>query len=157
MRLALAAVLLVAAVSCNGSSHSGATPSGAGLLSDPCAYVSPSDFENTIGMPLQGYRAGESCSYRDPQGNTCQVTVLADSGQYVASKKAAAQYGAVEALATGDQGYYSAQSQVPGVWIFDVGFMKGSAFAGALCGARFGASNPRPQALRLASLIASRL
>jgi hypothetical protein len=35
--------------------------------------------------------------------------------------------------------------------------MKNGAFAGALCGARFGTSNPRAQAARLAGLIASRL
>ena len=155
MRQAVAAILFVTVVSCGGGSSS--TSSGAGLLSDPCGYLTASDFQDTLGLPLQGYRAGQSCAYRDQHGNTCQVTVLPDSGQYAISKKAAAQYGALETIDAGEQGFYSAQAQLPGVWIFDFGFMKSSAFAGALCGARFGTSNPKPQAMRLANRIASRL
>ena len=60
-------------------------------------------------------------------------------------------------LAAGDRSFYSAQPQSPGVWIFDLGLMKSGAFASALCGARFGSSNPKQQAARLGNLIASRL
>jgi hypothetical protein len=58
---------------------------------------------------------------------------------------------------TGDRSFYSAQLQGPGVWIFDLGLMKGDAFASALRGARFGSSDPKAQAARLGYLIASRL
>src|SRR5216683_298485 len=131
MRAALAAVLFVTVMSCGGTSTA-ATPSPAGLLSNPC-------------------------SYRDSRGDTCQVTVLADTGQFAASQATASRYGVVENLGAGDKSFYSAQLQSPGVWIFDLGLMKGGAFASALCGARFGSSNPKPQAARLGNLIASRL
>ena len=157
MRIALAAVLMVAVVSCSGRSTAAATPSPAGLLSDPCGYLSKADFQETLGLPLDGYRAGQACGYRDVHGDTCQVTVLADSSQYATSQAAASNYGGVEILGAGDQSFYSAQLQRPGVWIFDLGLTKGRTFAGALCGARFGSSNPKPQAARLANLIASRL
>lgn len=156
MRIALAAVLLVTMLACGGTSTA-ATPSPAGLLSNPCGYLSKADFQETLGLPLEGYRAGQACGYRDARGNTCQVTVLADAGEFATSQAAASKYGAVEVLSAGDKGFYSAQPQSPGVWIFDLGLMKGTVFAGALCGARFGSSNPKPQAARLASLIASRL
>ncbi|HET7467301.1 MAG TPA: hypothetical protein VFL29_11590 [Candidatus Dormibacteraeota bacterium] len=157
MRVAVAALLFATIVSCGVSSGASATPSGAGLLSNPCGYLTTADFQDTLGLPLQGYRAGQACAYRDQHGNTCQVTVIGDAGQYATSKTAAGQYGDVEAMAAGEQGFYSAKAQTPGVWIFDFGFMKAGAFAGAVCGARFGASNPKPQAVRLANLIASRI
>src|SRR5712691_10224222 len=138
MRFALAAVLFVTVMSCGGTSTASA-PSPAGLLSNPCSYLSKADFQQTLGLSLEGYRAGQACGYRDARGNTCQV------------------YGAVESLGAGDRSFYSAQPQSPGVWIFDLGLMKGPAFATALCGARFGSSNPKPQAARLGNLIASRL
>jgi hypothetical protein len=140
-------------VSCGGSSQPAAT-SGNGLQSNPCGFVSTSDFKSTLGLPLVGYRSGESCSYRDQTGDTCQVTVRSDIGQYASSNRAAASYGALETLNAGSGGFYSAQSKTPGVWIFDFGFMKGNAFAGALCGARFGAGNPKPRVELLAGLIA---
>lgn len=155
MRFALAALILVTALAC-GASNGAATPPAA-LRSSPCDYLSTADFQSTLGLPLQGYRAGQTCAYRDKSGNTCQLTVQADPNQYATARSAAAQYGPVEALAAGDQGFYSAQLQVPGVWIVDFGLLKGEAFAGAVCGARFGTSNPKPQAARLANLIASRL
>src|SRR5713226_9223958 len=156
MRVALAAVLFLTVMSCGGTSTA-ATPSPAGLLSNPCSYLSKADFQQTLGLSLEGYRAGQACGYRDTRGNTCQVTVLADTGQYAASQETAAKYGAVGTLGAGDRSFYSAQLQTPGVWIFDLGLMKGPAFASALCGARFGSSNPQPQAARLGNLIASRL
>jgi hypothetical protein len=156
MRGALAALTFVTALSC-GATSTAATPSPAGLLSNPCGYLSKTDFQATLGLPLEGYRAGQACGYRDPHGNTCQVMVLADTGQFASSQAAASRYGTVEILGAGDKSFYSAQPQSPGVWIFDLGLMKGTAFASALCGARFGSSNPKPQAARLAKLIASRL
>ena|SRR5690348_4972537 len=156
MRIALAAVLFVTVLSCGGTSTA-ATPSPAGILANPCSYLSKADFQSTLGLSLDGYRAGQACGYRDSRGDTCQVTVLADKGQYAAAKETASKYGVVETLGAGDKSFYSAQLQGPGVWIFDLGLMKGTAFAGALCGASFGSSNPKPQALRLGSLIASRL
>ena len=83
--------------------------------------------------------------------------MLADTGQFAAAQATASKYGAVGTLGAGDRSFYSAQLQSPGVWIFDLGLMKGPAFASALCGARFGSSNPKPQAARLGNLIASRL
>ena len=157
MRIVLAAVLFVTVLSCGGTSTAAATPAPASLLSDPCGYLSKADFQATLGLPLEGYRAGQACGYRDARGNTCQVTVLADTGQYATSQAAASKYGVVEILGAGDKSFYSAQLQQPGVWIFDLGVMKGTVFAGALCGARFGSSNPKSQAGRLANLIASRL
>jgi hypothetical protein len=154
MRAALVALVVVAVVSCGGSSLPAAVTS---VRSNPCDYLSTSDFQSTIGLKLTGYRSGPSCAYRDLRGNTCQVTVAAGADQYGASKAAAAKYGAVETIPAGDHGFYSAESTAPGVWVFDFGLEKNGTFAGALCGARFGASNPRPQAERLASLIASRL
>ena len=157
MRLAVAVLLFATVVSCGASGHATAAPSGTGLLSDPCGYLTTSDFQDAIGLPLQGLRSGPSCAYRDQHGNTCQVTVTGETGKFATSRTAAGQYGAVEAMAAGEQGFYSAKAQTPGVWIFDFGFMKAGMFAGAVCGARFGASNPKPQAERLANLIASRL
>jgi len=156
MRIALLVVLFVTTLSCGGTSAA-ATPSPAGLLSNPCSYLSKADFQSTLGLSMVGYRAGQTCGYLDSRGNTCQVTVLADNGQYAAAKEAASTYGVVESLGAGDKSFYSAQPQRPGVWIFDLGLMKGTVFAGALCGARFGSSNPKPQAERLGNLIASRL
>ena len=156
MRAALAAVLFLTVMSCGGTSTA-ATPSPAGLLSNPCGYLSKADFQQTLGLSLEGYRAGQACSYRDSRGDTCQVTVLANTGQFAAAQATASRYGAVGTLGAGDRSFYSAQPQSPGVWIFDLGLMKGPAFATALCGARFGSSNPRPQAARLGDLIASRL
>lgn len=152
----LAALVFVAVTACGGSSASNAGAS-ANLRADPCGYLSTSDFKSALGLPLTGYRSGVACSYRDPYGNTCQVTVASGSDVYETSKTAAAKYGAVESLAAGDRGFYSAQPTAPGVWLFDFGLMKNGAFAGAVCGARFGASNPRTQATKLAGLIASRL
>jgi hypothetical protein len=154
MRWALAAVLFVTVMSCGGTSTV-ATPSPAVLLSNPCSYLSKADFQRTLS--LEGYRAGQACGHRDARGNTCQVTVLADTGQYAASRATASSYGVVENIGAGDRSFYSAQPQSPGVWIFDLGLMKGPAFASALCGATFGSSNPKPQAARLGNLIASRL
>ena len=156
MRFALVAVLFVTVMSCGGTSTA-STPSPAGLLSNPCSYLSKADFQQTLGMSLEGYRAGQSCGYRDAHGNTCQVRVLADTGQFAASQATASSYGAVESPGAGDRSFYSAQPQSPGVWIFDLGLMKGGAFASALCGATFGSSNPKPQATRLRNLIVSRL
>ncbi|HEV2218867.1 MAG TPA: hypothetical protein VGV88_15035 [Candidatus Dormibacteraeota bacterium] len=157
MRTALAAVLFVTVLSCGGSSTAGAAPSPAGLLSNPCGYLSKADFQHTLGLPLEGYRAGQLCGYRDARGNTCQVTMITDTGQYAASEAAASRYGVVVALGVGDRSFYSAQRQRVGAWIFDLGLMKGTSFAGTLCGADLGSSDPKPQAERLASLIASRL
>src|SRR5712664_904555 len=145
MRGALAAVFFVMVISCGGTSTA-ATPSPAGLLSNRCSYLSRADFQQTLGLSLEGYRAGQSCGYRDARGNTCQVSVLADTGEYAAAQATAAKYGVVETLSAGDRSFYSAQPQSPGVWIFDLGLMKGGAFASALCGARFGSSNPKAQA-----------
>lgn len=156
MRIALAALLFVTVVSCGGTS-SATKPSPASLLSSPCSYLSKADFQATLGLPLEAYRAGQSCGYRDSRGDTCQVTVLVDSGQYAAAQSAASRYGVVDTLGAGDKSFYSAQLQGPGVWIFDLGLMKGTAFAGALCAASLGSSNPKPQAVRLGNLIASRL
>ena len=156
MRFALVAVLFVTVMSCGGTSTA-STPSPAGLLSNPCSYLSKADFQQTLGLSLEGYRAGQSCGYRDARGNTCQVTVLADTGQFAAARATASSYGVVESLGAGDRSFYSAQPQGPGVWIFDLGLMKGGAFASALCGATFGSSNPKAQATRLGNLIASRL
>lgn len=155
MRVVLAAFVFVAVVACGASSPSAGA--GVNLRSNPCDYLSTSDFKTALGLPLAGYRSGAACSYRDKFGDTCQVTVASGDGLYEPSKTAAAQYGAVESLAAGDRGFYSAQLTAPGVWLFDFGLMKNGAFAGAVCGARFGASNPRVQASRLAGLIASRL
>lgn len=155
MRVMLAALVFVVVAACGGGGSPANT--GANLRSDPCGYLSTSDFKTTLGLPLTGYRSGEACSYRDQRGNTCQVTVASGPGMYEPSKTAAAKYGAVEALAAGDRGFYSSQPTAPGVWLFDFGLMKNGAFAGALCGARFGESNPRTQAAKLAGLIASRL
>jgi hypothetical protein len=157
MRIALAAVVMMAVLSCGGRSTATATPTPAGLLSDPCGYLSKADFQETLGLPLDGYRAGQTCGYRDAHGDTCQVTVLADTGQFATSQAAASRYGEVQVLAVGDKSFYSAQLQRPGVWIFDLGLMKDSAFASALCGGRLGSSNPKQLAARLANLIASRL
>jgi hypothetical protein len=157
MRLALAAALFVTVLSCGGTSTAATKPSPAGLLSNPCGYLSEADFQSTLGLSLEGYRAGQECGYRDSRGNTCQVTVLADTGQYAAAQATASKYGVVETLGAGDKSFYSAQPQRAGAWIFDLGLMKGTAFAGALCGAKFGSSNPKPQAVRLGNLIASRL
>src|SRR5258706_6613063 len=156
MRHALAAVLFVTVMSCGGTSTA-STPSPAGLLANPCSYLSKADFQQTLGLSLERYRAGQACGYRDASGNTCQVSVLADTGEYAAARATAAKYGAVGTLGAGDRSFYSAQPQSPGVWIFDFGLMKGPAFASALCGARFGSSNPKAQATRLGNLIASRL
>lgn len=155
MRVLLAALFFVATVACSAGGSS--TGAGNNMRSDPCDYLSTSDFKTTLGLPLIGYRSGATCSYRDQRGNTCQVTVASGDGLYEPSKTAAAKYGAVESLPAGDRGFYSAQPTAPGVWLFDFGFMKNGAFAGALCGARFGTSNPRAQASKLAGLIASRL
>lgn len=155
MRVMLAAFVFVTAVACGVSGP--ATGTGSNIRSNPCDYLSTSDFKSTLGLPLTGYRSGAVCSYRDQRGNTCQVTVASGTGLYEPSKTAAAKYGAVESLPAGDQGFYSAQPTAPGVWLFDFGFMKNGAFAGALCGARFGVSNPRARAAKLAGLIASRL
>jgi hypothetical protein len=157
MRAILAALVFSVALSCGGSSRPAAATSGNGLQSNPCGYVSTSDFKSTLGLPLVGYRSGESCSYRDQTGDTCQVTVRADIGQYASSRSAAANYGPLETLSAGSGGFYSAQSKIPGVWIFDFGFMEGNAFAGALCGARFAAGNPKTRVELLADLIASRI
>ena len=124
MRFALAAVLVVTVMSCGGTSTA-STPSPAGLLSNPCSYLSKADFQQTLGLSLEGYRAGQVCGYRDARGNTCQVSVLADTGQFAASQEAASKYGAVGTLGAGDRSFYSAQPQSPGVWIFDLGLMKG--------------------------------
>src|SRR5690348_16633930 len=115
MRVALAAVLFVTVLSCGGTSTA-ATPSPAGLLSNPCSYLSKADFQETLGLSLEGYRAGQQCGYLDSRGDTCQVTVLTDTGQYAASREAASTYGVVETLGAGDKSFYSAQSQRPGVW-----------------------------------------
>jgi len=120
--------------------------------------LSTADFKQTLGMSLAGYREGAACTYRDPRGNTCQVTVADNtSGQYAASRAAAAVYGTVQAVAVGDEGYYTSQPQTPGVWIFDFGLMKSGNFAGAVCGGQLGTSDPKPRALLLAELIASRI
>lgn len=155
MRVMLAALVFVTVVGCGVSGP--ATGAGNNLRSDPCGYLSTSDFKSTLGLALTGYRSGAACSYRDQRGNTCQVTVASGGDLYDPSKTAAAKYGAVESLPAGERGFYSAQPTAPGVWLFDFGFMKNGAFAGALCGARFGVSNPRAQAAKLAGLIASRL
>ena len=156
-------VLLLAAVallSC-GSDSTAANRTSSGQQthrSSQCEYVSTSDFKKTLGLALEAYRAGQSCSYRDPLGNTCTVSVVEDSGRYATSRVKAAEYGPVESFVTGDQGFYSAQLQVPpAVWVFEFGFMKGSVFAGVSCGALLGSSNPKPRALQLARLIASHL
>ena len=131
---------------------------GHAALATSCDYLSTPDFQSTIGHPLVGYRSGPSCSYRDEFGDTCDVTVARESGQYGEGKTHAATYGAVESLAVGDRGSFSAQLQVPpAVWIFDFGFVKGDVFGGGLCGGRFGAANPKPLAVKLAGKIASRL
>jgi hypothetical protein len=148
--------LFLTVMSC-GETSTAATPSPAGLLSNPCSYLSKADFQQTLGLSLDGYRAGQACGYRDARGNTCQVTVLADTGQYAAAQATASKYGVVGTLGAGDRSFYSAQLQSPSVWIFDLGLMKGPAFARALCGARFGSGNPKAQATRLGNLIASRL
>lgn len=155
MRTMLAAIVFVTVAACGASEPT--TGAAGSLRPNPCDYLSTSDFKSTLGLPLTGYRSGAACSYRDQRGNTCQVTVASGAGLYEPSKAAAAKYGAVESLAAGDRGFYSAQPTAPGVWVFDFGLMKKGAFAGTLCGARFGASNPRTQAAKLAGLIASRL
>jgi hypothetical protein len=139
-----------------GQSTTGANRHGA--LTTSCDYLSTPDFQTTLGHALIAYRTGPSCSYRDPQGNTCNVLVAKDSGQYTDGKLHAAAYGPVESLAVGDRGFFSAQLQVPpAVWVFDFGFVKGGVFGGALCGGRFSSANPKPLAAKLAAKIAAKL
>ena len=157
MRGLVASLLVVMVVSCGGGRPAASTSPGHGLLSNPCDYLTTSDFKITLGMAMTGYRAGAACSYRDLRGNTCQVTVVGGVGQYAASRNEAAGYGPVQALAVGDQGFYTSQRQTSGVWIFDFGLMKGGDFAGAVCGGQLGTSDPKPRAVRLADLIASRI
>lgn len=129
-----------------------------GATASSCDYLSTSDFQNTLGHAMTAYRTGPSCAYRDPQGDTCNVEVARESGQYSDGKTNAAAYGPVESLAVGDRGFFSAQLQVPpAVWVFDFGFVKGTHFGGALCGGRFGSANPKPLATKLAGKIASKL
>lgn len=157
MRGLVASLLVVMVVSCGGSRPAASMPAGHGLHSNPCDYLTTTDFKLTLGMAMTGYRAGAACSYRDLRGNTCQVTVVAGDGQYAASRHEAAGYGSVQALAVGDRGFYSSQQQSAGVWIFDFGYLKGGDFAGAVCGGQLGTTDPKPRALLLADLIASRI
>ena len=158
MRAFVAALFLfVMVVSCGGSRPASSTSGGHGLHSNPCDYLSTTDFKQTLGMSLVGFRAGTACTYRDQRGDTCQVTVVNSAGQYATSRTVAAGYGTVETLAVGDQGFYSSQAQTPGVWIFDIGLMKSGNFAGAVCGGQLGTTDPKPRAVRLADLIASRI
>ena len=141
-----------------GLGQSTAGGNGHGALATSCDYLSTPDFQSTLGHALTAYRTGPSCSYRDTQGDTCNVVVARESGQYTDGKAQAAAYGQVEPLAVGDRGFFSAQLQVPpAVWVFDFGFVKGNMFGGGLCGGRFSAANPKPLAARLAGKIASKL
>lgn len=152
---ALAAVVICA---CGGiQPPSSGTGSTTMLRSNSCDYLSTADFESTLGLSLTGYRSGPTCAYRDETGDTCDVIVTTDASRYSASKAGAAAYGTVEGLEVGDRGFFSAKLQTPGVWVFDFGFTKSGEFGGGLCGGRFGAANPRPQAAKLAGLIASKL
>lgn len=154
MRVLVAALFFVTVVSCGGGTNAASAHQ---LRSSPCDYLSTTDFKQTLGMSMSGSRAGVACTYRDPRGDTCQVTVISGATQYAASKKAAAGYGTVQALAVGDQGFYSSQPQTPGVWIFDFGLMQSGDFAGAVCGGQLGSTDPKPRAVKLADLIASRI
>lgn len=139
----------------------GAAPGGGSsqaALGTSCDYLSTPDFQSAIGHALVGYRTGPSCAYRDKLGDTCNVVVARESGQFSDGKLHAATYGAVEPLSVGDRGFFSAQLQVPpAIWVFDFGFVKGDAFGGGLCGGRFTSANPKPLAVKLASRIASKL
>lgn len=157
MRGLVASLLVVMVVSCGGSRPAASTAGDHALRSNPCDYLTAADFKLTLGMAMAGYRAGTACSYRDPRGNTCQVTVVAGAGQYAVSRNQAAGYGPLQPLAVGDEGFYTSQRQTPGAWIFDFGLMKGGDFAGALCGGELGTTDPKPRALLLADLIASRI
>ena len=63
MRGALAAVFFVMVISCGGTSTA-ATPSPAGLLSNPCSYLSKADFQQTLGLSLEGPRSQARCAAR---------------------------------------------------------------------------------------------
>jgi hypothetical protein len=153
-----APALFVILLSGCGPGQSTAAGSKHAALGTSCDYLSTPDFQSTIGHALVGYRTGPSCSYRDQLGDTCNVVVARESGQYSDGKMHAATYGSVESLAVGDRGFFSAQLQVPpAVWVFDFGFVKGDAFVGGLCGGRFSSANPKPLALKLANRIASHL
>jgi len=128
------------------------------VLANSCDYLSAPDFQSTLGHALIGFRNGPSCAYRDQTGDTCNVVVAKESGQYDAGKLHAATYGPVESLTVGDRGFFSARLELPpAVWIFDFGFVKGDVFGGALCGGRFGSANPKPLATKLAAKMASKL
>jgi hypothetical protein len=146
MRGTFLAVAVMTLCACGGTQPAGAgSSSNHPLLSSPRNYVSTPDFQKLLGLPLAAYRAGQSCAYRDQRGDTCDVTVVKDQGQYAINKAAAARYGTVEPLMTGQEGFYSATLQSPPViWIFDFGFLKGDAYAGTLCGGRMGSNNPKP-------------
>jgi hypothetical protein len=139
----------------------GAPPAGGNghaALGTSCDYLTTPDFQSTIGHALVGYRSGPSCAYRDKLGDTCNVVVARESGQYSDGKMHAATYGSVESMAVGDRSFFSAQLQVPpAIWIFDFGFVKGDVFGGGLCGGRFSSANPKPLAVKLANKIASKL
>ena len=153
-----APALFVILLSGCGLGQSTAGGNGHAALATSCDYLSTPDFQSALGHALTVYRTGPSCSYRDPQGDTCNVVVAKESGQYTDGKTHAAAYGQVEALAVGDRGFFSAQLQVPpAVWVFDFGFVKGDMFGGGLCGGRFSSANPKPLAARLAGKIASKL
>lgn len=148
------ALFVIVLSACGGAS----APANHAALAGPCAYLSTSDFNSTLGMPMTGYQSGPTCFSRDQHGDSCSVTVTRDPARYATSKVSAAAYGSIDSLPAGNQGFYSAKPQgAPAVWIFDFGFMKSDAFGGAVCGGRFGSANPKPLAVRLASLIASKL
>jgi hypothetical protein len=153
-----APALFVIVLSGCGLGQTTAGGSGQPALASSCAYLSTPDFQSTLGHALTVYRTGPSCSYRDTQGDTCNVVVARESGQYSDGKAHAAAYGQVEPLAVGDRGFFSAQLQVPpAVWIFDFGFVKGDIYGSGLCGGRFSSANPKPLAAKLAGKIASKL
>jgi hypothetical protein len=148
------ALFVVVLSACGGAS----APASHAALAGACAYLSTSDFDSTLGMPMTGYQSGPTCFSRDEHGDSCSVTVTKDATRYATSKASAAAYGSIESLPAGLQGFYSAKPQVPpAVWIFDFGFVKSDAFGGAVCAGRFGSANPKPLAVRLANTIASKL
>jgi hypothetical protein len=152
------ALFVIVLSACGGNASLPAGSANHAVLSGACDYLSTPDFKSALGLQLIGYRSGPSCSYRDQHGNSCSIIVTKDPAQYATSKTGAAAYGAIESLPAGSRGFYSAQLQVPpAVWVFDFGFVKGDAFGGGLCGGRFGSANPKPLAVKLASLIASKL
>jgi hypothetical protein len=158
MRWWMPAVAVMLLAGCGTQDGGTGTAQHQGLRANPCDYLSGSDFKQALGLALTlgVHQTGPMCAYTDRAGDTCDVTVLADSSRYASYKSAAANFGSVEVFPAGDQGFYSARQQ-SSAWLFDFGFTKGAVFAGMTCGAVLAFSSPKPHALALAQVLASRI